>query len=95
MISITPTKNDTLVYVYRKSNHPVNILKEVPKMTCRRLSKLSNNQEEFDKVASEYQEILTKSDYTEKLSHSPPSVQQRRRRSFYVLYYDPRLAGEN
>ena len=91
MISITPYKkpNDTPVYVHCKSNHPVNILKQVPKMTSRRLSKLSSNQEEFDKVANEYQEILTKSDYTEKLSYSPPSVQQRRPRSRNVLYYNP------
>ena len=81
--------NDTPVYVHRRSNHPVNILKQVPKMTSRRLSKLSSNQEEFEKVASEYQEILTKSDYTEKLSYSPPSMQQRRRRNRKVLYYNP------
>ena len=81
--------NDTPLYVHRGSNHPVNILKQVPKMTSRRLSKLSSNQEEFDRVATEYQEVLRKSDFKEKLTYSPPSRQRRRRRNRKVLYYNP------
>ena len=70
--------NDTPLYVHRGSNHPVNILKQVPKMISRRTSKLSSNQEEFDRVATEYQEVLRKSNFKEKLTYSPPSRQRRR-----------------
>ena len=81
----------TTLYVHRGSNHPVNILKQVPKMTSRRLPKLSSNQEEFDRVATEYQEVLRKSDFKEKLTYSPPSRQRRRRRNRKVLYYNSPL----
>ena len=81
--------NDMPVYVHRGSNHPPNILKQLPKMTSRRLSKLSSNRDEFDKAANEYQEILTKSGFTEKLSYSPQTAQQnRRRRNRNILYFN-------
>ena len=80
--------NDTPLYIHRGSNHPQNILRQLPKMTGRRLSKLSSNMDEFNKAATEYQETLTKSGFTEKISYSPPA-RRNRRRNRNVLYYNP------
>ena len=81
--------NDTPVYVHNDSNHPRNILKQLPKMTGERLSNLSCNKEEFDRAAEEYQEILKKSGYKEKLSYSPPTRRNRRQRKRNILWYNP------
>jgi hypothetical protein len=35
------------LYIDAKSNHPQNIIKEFPKMICRRIADLSCNEEEF------------------------------------------------
>ena len=81
--------NDSPVYVHSGSNHPVNILKQLPKMTGERLSKLSCNKEEFDKAAEDYQEILKKSGYKEKLSYTQPVQRNRRQRKRNILWYNP------
>ena len=82
--------NDIPVYIHSGSNHPGNILKQLPKMTGRRLSKLSSDVDEFNKVSNEYQQILTKSGFTEKISYSPAAPRQgRRQRSRKVIWYNP------
>ena len=45
--------NDSPLYINEKSNHPPNIIKEIPAMVQTRLSDLSCNVEEFDKVKDE------------------------------------------
>ena len=81
--------NDNPVYVHSSSNHPPNILKQIPKMTSQRLSALSCNETEFDKVSPQYEEILKKSGFSEKLVYVRPSVRSRRRRNRQVLWYNP------
>ena len=80
--------NDTPLYVNRGSNHPGNILKQLPKMTAQRLSSLSCNKEEFDKCSLEYQEVLKKSGFNEKLDYTPP-VRRNRRQRRNIIWYNP------
>lgn len=80
--------NDTPLYVHKSSNHPPNILKEIPKMTAKRLSNLSCNEEEFQKIAPEYEDVLKASGYDEKLSYIPPQP-KRNKRSRKILWYNP------
>ena len=47
--------NDTPLYVHRES---FKFLKQLPKMTIERLSKLSCNEDEFVKASGEYQNVL-------------------------------------
>ena len=58
-------------------------------MTGERLSNLSCNKEEFDKAAEEYQEVLKKSGFNEKLTYSPPIAANRRQRKRNILWYNP------
>ena len=81
--------NDVPVYVHRGSNHPVNILKQLPKMTGERLSNLSSSKDEFDKAASEYKEVLARSGFKENLSYAPKTQRNRRQRQRKILWYNP------
>ena len=59
-------------------------------MTCQRLSALSCNEAEFNKVSAQYEEILEMSGYNEKLAYiTPENRNTRRRRNRDVLWYNP------
>ena len=81
--------NDQPMYVHRDSNHPLSILKQLPKMTAQRLSDLSCDKDEFDKSSNEYQEILKKSGFHTKLEYAPRPARRTRRRRREVLWYNP------
>ena len=72
--------NDNPQYVHRGSNHPANILKEIPVMTNKRLSALSCDKEQFDKSAVEYERVLKLSGYKDKLAYKEPTQSGNRRR---------------
>ena len=80
--------NDVSLYIHQGSNHPPNVLKQIPIMTSMRLSNLSCNEAEFDKAAAEYQDTLKNSGFTEKLRyHTKQSKSKQRKRN--VLWYNP------
>ena len=82
--------NDTPVYVHCGSNHPPSVLKQIPKMTSQRLSKLSCNETEFKKVASQYQDVLKQSGFKDKLEYIPEQIQTgRRKRKRKIIWYNP------
>ena len=82
--------NDSPQYVNRESNHPGNILKEIPEMTSKRLSELSYDKEEFDTVVSDYQSILNQSGYKDKLSYQEPSQNPKnKRKKRSILWFNP------
>ena len=52
--------NSKPVYVHKQSNHPPQILKNIPESVNRRLSSISSNKDVFDKASKPYQEALKK-----------------------------------
>ena len=62
--------NDTPLYVHREYNHPLNILKQLPKMASERVSNLSCNEDEFIKASGEYQNVLKNSGFKDKLIYT-------------------------
>ena len=50
--------NDETLYAHAKSNHPANILKQLPISIETRLSNLSSNSEIFHEASKHYQNIL-------------------------------------
>ena len=50
--------NDTSLYVNKSSNHPPNVLKQIPKTINKRLSDISTSKTEFDSVKADYQRAL-------------------------------------
>ena len=56
---------------YTKSNHPPNIIKQIPTSINRRISDNSSNEDAFNKAKPVYDSALKASGYTETLtSHS-------------------------
>ena len=59
--------NDETLYIHAKSNHPANILKQLPISIETRLSNLSSNSEIFHEASKHYQNTLNQSGYDSKL----------------------------
>ena len=55
--------NNTPLYVHKESNHPPNIIKNIPESINKRLSAISSNEAVFNEAAPKYQEALSKSGY--------------------------------
>ena len=70
--------NDTPLFIHKHSNHPINVIKQMPVMTSKRLSNLSCNEEEFKKAAISYQPALENSGFTEKIEFQqhPPTEEK-------------------
>ena len=85
--------NNTPLYVHCKSNHPPEILKNIPDSINKRLSHISSDEDSFNQAAPVYQEALRKSGYKHQLTFSPappppPSSQQEKRRR-NIMWYNP------
>ena len=52
--------NNTPLYVHNKSNHPINIIKNIPESINRRLSNISSNEKIFKKAIPPYQDAPQK-----------------------------------
>ena len=81
--------NNQPLYINIKSNHPPPIKKQIPQMVSGRLSQNSWNQEVFDKATSIYQEVLKKSGFTEKSSHT--NNNRKLYRNCKVTWFNPPL----
>ena len=84
-------ENDTPVYVDRESNHPPNVLKNIPLGINDRLSRISANQQVFDEAAPPYQEALNKSGFNHQLKFQPPNLAKpkKRYRKKEVIWFNP------
>ena len=84
-------ENDTPVYVNRESNHPPNVLRNIPLEINERLSRISANQQVFDEAAPPYQEALDKSGFNHKLKFQPPNPAKpkKRCRKKEVIWFNP------
>ena len=82
----------TPLYVHSQSNHPPNILRNIPVAINRRLSSISSDHEVFNEASAPYQEALRKSGYAFKLEFKPPPQQppsQKRKRQRNVIWFNP------
>ena len=84
-------ENDMPVYVNKQSNHPPQVLKNIPLGINERLSRISANEEEFRKAAPPNQEALIKSGFNHQLEFKPPEPQltKKRRRKKEVIWFNP------
>ena len=77
------------LYVNAKSNHPPNVLKQIPKGIGRRLSEISSSEEVFKASIPQYEEALKQSDFDEKLEYVTEQNNAGRRRSRNIIWYNP------
>ena len=82
---------NTLLYVHSKSNHPPNIIRNIPEYVNRLISEISSDEAVFNEAATMYQDALYKSWYKYKLEFNPPQRApcQRRNRSRKIIWFNP------
>jgi hypothetical protein len=88
--------NNTPLYVHRQSNHPPNIIKNIPESINKRLSTISSNKPVFNEACPPYQEALKKSGYSHKLEYKVPmktsnsgNKQKKRNRKRNITWFNP------
>ena len=84
-------ENDIPVYVNKESNHPPNVLKNIPLGINQRLCRISANEDIFKNAAPPYQAALEKSGYKHKLKFEPPPQEKtkKRFRKKEILWFNP------
>ena len=81
--------DDETNYIHCDSDHPPNIIKQLPISIEKRLSSLSSSKEIFDQSKTHYQDALRKSGHTYDLKYNPVTENNRRRRRRNVIWFNP------
>ena len=76
------------LYVNSNSNHPPCIIKRIPEMISERISNLSCNSKEFDKVKESYGTALTDSGYKQPMKFVPKREKKKTRKR-NILWFNP------
>ena len=79
------------VWKFQKSNHPPNIIKQIPASISRRISDLSCNKEVFERAKPYYNERLKSSGYREELSYTKTEdrTNKRKKRNGKIIWFNP------
>ena len=80
--------NDKLLYIHSSSNHPPQILKQLPNSIPERLSKNSSNQEIFNIVKFEYEDMLRKSGYNVDLKHTNNKLEKQKMWKRNIIWFN-------
>ena len=77
-------------YVHVMSNHPPNILKQIPLSIQKRLSNLSSNEDIFKEATPFYTAALQRSGYKHKFEYTPSTrIESRRNRKRNIIWFNP------
>jgi len=76
-------------YIHVQSNHPPNIIKQIPAMISKRISNNSCDQSEFEKAAPAYNKALADSGYAEKLTFTTQVNTKKRTRTRNRIWFNP------
>ena len=67
--------NNSPIYINKNTNHPPNILNQLPKSIAKLISETSSSEEMFNKLIKIYSKSLKKSASTDELKYLPSEVQ--------------------
>ena len=83
--------NDALLYTNETSNHPPQIINQLPRIISDRLSKNSSNKEVFNTSKGQYEEVLKRSGYSNiSLSFQKSSASHvKRQRQRNIMWFNP------
>ena len=87
--------NSEPIYFNKSSNHPKNIIKDLPKAIEKRLSDTSPNQGVFEAALPIQEEALRKSGFNEKLrytennSNNSQKKEEKRRQRCNIMWFNP------
>ena len=85
-------KPDNIIqYINVESNHPQNIIKQIPITVEKRLSEHSFNESIFKEAVPMYEEALNKSGYNTKLKYNPPqnNNNNNKNRKRNIIWFNP------
>ena len=68
--------NNDLRYVHAKSNHPRTILRQIPRMIGKRISRRSSGKDEFDNSCQSYNKALKESGYNTNIEYDPADTDE-------------------
>ena len=82
--------NNEIKYIKTESNHPNSIIKQIPSMIGKRITKKSINNDEFNKVANDYNQALKISGYKESINYEPDdTTKNKRKQRRKTIWYTP------
>ena len=81
-------KNNKLLYIYKQSNHPPSIIKQIPSMINKRVSDISCDSDHFNKAAPDYNTALKNSGFNESIKYSRSQLTQRNRKR-QIIWFNP------
>ena len=83
--------NDRLLYISKSSNHPPQIINQLPKIIGDRLSRNSSNKEVFNTAKGEYEEALKRSGYSNisLLFHQSSTSHVKRQHHRNIICFNP------
>ena len=82
--------DNNIQYINTQSNHPPNIIKQLPKTIEKRLSEHSSNEDIFNNAKPVYEKALKDAGYTTTLTYTPPVERPpRRNRKRNVIWFNP------
>ena len=83
--------NDRLIYVNTSSNHPPQIIKQLPTSISNRLSNNSSNKQVFDMSKGEYEKALRESGYknVSLIYADKKDIKQKRNCSRNIILFNP------
>ena len=85
-------KPDNIIqYVHVESDHPSNIIKQIPKIIEKRLSQLSSNEKIFNESAPFYEDKIHQSGYQQKLKYNSPNteIHNKRNHKRNIISFNP------
>ena len=80
--------NNTPLYINKKSNHPPQIIKQLPAMINRRICEISCNEEEFRKAKYTYKDALEKCGYNDDMKYQKYQKEPMKRKR-KIMYFNP------
>ena len=82
--------DDETNYIHVESDHPPNIIKQLPIAVEKRISNLSSSEEIFEQSKQHYQDALVKSGYKHVLKYNPTTTTtSRRNRGRKIIWFNP------
>ena len=88
--------NNSPIYMNKNSNHPPNILKQLPNSIAKRISETSSSEQIFNKSIKIDSKALKESGFTDEPKYLPNEVQElgnnnRRKRKRKIIWFNPAL----
>ena len=87
--------NNEPVYINKNSNHPLQVLKELPKTIEKRISNISSSKEIFDISKPIYEKTLNEYGFQHKLLYQENVInntddnQEKKKRKQNIIWYNP------